>query len=381
MKADFSICLIGRNEAKTLPRLEASMAHVETDRHFVDTGSTDDSCAVAESLGYKVSKRGEDFLEHVQGWECDRINKAFCVGDEEKIVDPSMSFFMFYQARNFAGSLGDKPFIFGPDCDETLSVLDVEAVNKLIQAGAPKFGFQYVYSHHPDGRPNIEFYADTRFWDRTKCKWYGFVHEELDGPPAVYAPPEILKCEHWQESGKEHREDYLAGLAVACWRYPSIDRNFCYFGRELLYRGRPQSAIRAYQKHLELSHWDMEMSSSLCGMGDAYEKLGNEPKATVCWQSAISLCGTWREPWMRLAWFFYKKKAPQQVAAYCEAALTIPHPKFYSCIPDNYTCIPHELAYWAYCHLGRPKDAKPHWEIAKSHKPQLEADAKFFEGV
>ena len=65
-KFNFSICVIAKNEAKTLPNLVASVKkYMDEDGleiNVLDTGSTDGTPEIARSLGCRVDEVGTEFL-------------------------------------------------------------------------------------------------------------------------------------------------------------------------------------------------------------------------------------------------------------------------------------------------------------------------------
>ncbi len=202
----------------------------------------------------------------------------------------------------------------------------------------------------------------------------------------------IIKLEHYQELGKEHRGNYVKGLALDCYLHPQSDRNAHYLGRDLLWSGRLKSAVQQFQRHLDLnSWWQAERSQSLIHMADALMRLGDEEKALAALHRAYDLEPTRREPFIALAEHYWRKgnsndgelrvACAQRTAAYCAAAMQIPQNAFYANDTANYTWWPHEMMYWACWNLKKWQEARHHFDECVRylpHKEKYQADRRFF---
>jgi tetratricopeptide (TPR) repeat protein len=131
-----------------------------------------------------------------------------------------------------------------------------------------------------------------------------------------------------------------------------------------------------------MNKWVTERSQSMLFIGDSYQSLGQINEALAAYHEAFVIDATRREPFMRLADYYYRKNDYQRVACYCEAALQIPENRFYSNHHDLYTYKPHELLYWAHYWLGNKDKAKQHWQKAIEYvptHPKFNQDRIFFE--
>ena len=198
-------------------------------------------------------------------------------------------------------------------------------MNELIREGYQKFIVEFVFAHNPDGTPAVAFSADTRFYDRRVIKWKGIIHETQrhDGDlKMTRLTKDVAYLEHYQNRETD-RKKYLAGLAWACFEEPENDRNSHYFARELMYRGFYKSAIREFQRHIDMNAWADERGQSMVYLGTCYDATGDSDKALEWWHKAFDLTGTRREPLITLANYWKRKDKPAMVAAYAAAALEI----------------------------------------------------------
>lgn len=102
-----SVCLIVKNEEKTLPRCLDSLAELKCEVCIVDTGSSDATLSIA--------KRRAD--------KC--IQDTTCNDDEGRIID-------FSKARNIAIDMASGPWILTIDADEILSPGSAKEIKKYL---------------------------------------------------------------------------------------------------------------------------------------------------------------------------------------------------------------------------------------------------------
>ena len=386
MTPTFSIVAIARNEAETLPRLLKSLTQFKAQGGeivVVDTGSNDKTSTIAREWGCVVFEEGPRFTRSISALDAERINEKFVGALDNDIVEEGDRLFDFSAARNYAVSRAKNNFVLMLDCDEVLTTFNVDAVSAAIQ-GVDKLEFPFVFAHDKFGKPLVQF-SMSRFYDREKFHWTGIIHEILTPLPStegksLYLDDKTLKSEHFQNE-KTNRNGYLVGLALDCFLNPTNDRNSHYFARELMYRERYASAIKEFERHIEMHGWPQERAQSMVYIGDCYRALGHEELALVWWNQAFLADGTRREPLMRLAWHFFHKDDKHKTAAFAAAALAIPHVGFYMDNVAHYRHEPHELLYWALFWLGAKTEAAEHWRKALAFQPQNQRyidDSKFF---
>ena len=374
----FSIVLISKNEANTLPTLFKSIKEFKDKGGEVivlDTGSTDNTVKVAKEFGCKVEEVGDRFIKTIKN--ADEINKRFII-DEKPIIKNGDKLFDFSEARNYAATLASNDWVFSPDCDEALTSFNLNEIEKAISdPNVDRLEYNFVYSHDQYGNEAIKF-LHSKFYNRKKLKWVGIIHEVLSGVATrIFLDEDIIKLEHFQQP-KGERGNYLPGLALDCFEHQDNDRNLHYLSRELLWTGRPKSAIKGFEKHIAMGKWKAERGQSMVFIGDAYGQLKDEEKQIEWYQRAFTLDGSRRESLMRLANLYYKKRDRQRTACYCSAALQIPWNGYYANQHQHYAQEPHELLYWA---LWGKEESKYHWEQARKYQPlnpKYLHDARFY---
>lgn len=367
----FSVVLIARNEAKTLPRLVESLKEFQASGGeiiLVDTGSTDGTAELARSVGCRVEEVGERFLMTVEEEQAQAINRRFVQPGELPVVKAADRLFDYSAARNYAASLASCDICAMPDCDEIYTRLNLAAINEQIAAGAEQLEYNFVFSHDEFGNEAIKF-LHCKFYDRRKLKWTGVVHEILAGSAKrVQLPESIIKLEHWQQQS-DHRIRYLTGLAVDCFLNSDNDRNSHYFARELLWTGRYRSAIREFERHIAMNRWQPEKAQSRIFIGDALMNMGRTEEALASYHAALVIDSSRREAWIRLAEHYWKQNDHQRTACYASAALAISTQGFYADNAAHYTHLPHEMLYWALWYLGDKEGSRHHFERALGYQP------------
>jgi glycosyltransferase involved in cell wall biosynthesis len=384
-KPKFSVVLIAKNEALTLPRMLGSLKEFQErggDIHVLDTGSTDNTIEVAESLGCRVEAVGDKFRIQIDKKLADKINKKFVVKGEAPVVNAGESLFDFSSARNYIANFAKNDMIATPDCDEIFTKFNIDKLDEVITNGVEQLEYEFVFSHDGLGNPVIKF-RHCKFYNRKKLKWIGVIHEVLQGDAKrLYLGEDIIKLEHYQNE-KTNRSGYLKGLAIDCYNNPNNDRNSHYFAREMMYQGRNKSAINEFERHISMSGWPTEAAQSMLYIGDCFKTLGDSDEALKWYAKSIDK-ELRREPLMRLAEYYYFKKMYPQTIAYCEAALTITQLPFYSNYQPYYEHVPHELLYIAYWWTGNKEKSKEHWLKALNYcptNPKYIADGNFYKSV
>lgn len=376
----FSIVLITKNEQNVLPRALDSLKEFRNrggEVVILDTGSEDRTMQIAESYGCKVS-RGEMYMtnpprtvyrKHLSPQEIDEINSKFVFEDDTPIVKGGDSFFHFSAARNAVTKMASNDFVFTMDADEVYTRLDIDKINELILQGYEQFEYQFVYAHDAQGLPSIKF-VQSKAFDRRKVQWKGVVHEVLQGASkTMYLDESICLLEHWQEAGKEHRGNYLIGLAYSCLTEPENDRNSFYFGRELMYQKRFHSALREFARHIAMDKWVQEKAQSMIYSGDCLGSLNEPLKQIEHYFLAFHTDPSRREALIKIAFYYKFYENWLAVCCFAKAAMEIPWNDFYGNEISHYRDIPHHLLYVGYGWRGMIPQAQEHINKALEYAP------------
>jgi len=181
-KPNFSVAMIARNEELTIPRMVGSLKEFQErggEILVLDTGSTDKTSEVAKGLGCIVYEVGDKFKITVDKELADNINAKFVVGDEAPVIKEGDSLFDFASARNYIATFCKTQFAFTPDCDEVLTMLNLDEVEKVLaEPDTDLLEYDFVFSHDDLGNPVIKF-RHSKFYDINKYHWVGIIHEVL----------------------------------------------------------------------------------------------------------------------------------------------------------------------------------------------------------
>lgn len=238
------ICVhtITKNEAENLPRWAASAADADL-RIVADTGSDDDTIAVAEDLG---------------------------VGVEEIWVDP----WRFDLARNAGLALipPEVDVIITLDADEVLVPGWRAQLEATIAAhpDARRWAYEYVWSwvDGAEGKtPDVQFAAD-RCYSRQGWMWHGAVHEVLK-PSRLVSPDEAravhagFTIEHYSDPTKSRRS-YLPLLELAVYEEQHNPRQRFYLAREYFFVGRWDASREHFIRYLAMpeARWPAERAEA-----------------------------------------------------------------------------------------------------------------------
>jgi len=147
--AALSLCMILKNEERTLPRCLDSVRSLAPEIVIIDTGSTDATPAIAMSYGAKLIAL--DFTT---------VN--------------------FAAARNHALAHAQGRWILVLDADETLHPASACLIQKaMAREEDAGYYFQRV-NHHLDTRDNTTDYVVRLFQNRPAYRYRGRVHETID---------------------------------------------------------------------------------------------------------------------------------------------------------------------------------------------------------
>lgn len=378
----FSILVIARNEAHTLPRLAESLrdclaAGVEL--IVIDTGSEDETAQVARGLGARVELAGDRFHSTLTADEAAAIDRRFARGGEAPLVEAGQRLFDYGRARQFASERASHDFVWHIDASDVLLSVDLDFLAHTVRSGRA-----HSLSYFLEAGPSR--FRVARFFDRRRFAWRGRVHELPVGIGGAAAAGTRVECSDAQLSlrhihGQKTRT-YVAGLAVMAMEDPEAPRWMHYLGRELRFAGRYRSAIGALRGACRLSGtWAGMRSRSLDVTGQCWEALDRPAAAAACYSKAARLDLSRRQPLLRLASLLQRRGDFQQSVAFAAAALTLPQANAYVDAAENHPADPHALLYWGLFWLGRREEARTHWEICRRLAPDDECyarDARLF---
>jgi glycosyltransferase involved in cell wall biosynthesis len=201
---------------------------------IADTGSTDNTVAIAKDLGINV-------------------------------VNISVKPWRFDDARNasLASIPNDIDYCIALDMDEVLVPgwrKHLEAVPT--QTTRPRY--KYTWNWKEDGTPGLQYGGD-KIHLRHGYRWKHPVHEVLTTDRITQVENWIgLEIHHHADNTKP-RSQYLPLLAQSVLEDPYDDRNAFYYARELFFYGHYEESIKEFKRHLELPRatWKPERAASM----------------------------------------------------------------------------------------------------------------------
>jgi glycosyltransferase involved in cell wall biosynthesis len=221
-----TVCMIVRNEATVLGRCLDSLAGIYDELCIVDTGSSDDTLAIARQYGAQVQ------------------SVESCNGRDGKILD-------FAAARNAALAMAGGDWILQIDADEVLCsgherILRHVRANKADQVGVLM-------------QSNGARWTSGRLFRRVEGSYYrSRVHEYLVYSGRFVKDNAILIDNRQQKQGKESSaERNIRLLHLATQDEPDEARNYHYLGNEYRDAHHFDEAIACYSTALSKNNYQV----------------------------------------------------------------------------------------------------------------------------
>lgn len=327
-----AVYTITKNEEQFIKRWADSCAEADY-RLIVDTGSTDDTVAVAQENGCAVGSI---------------------------IIRP----WRFDDARNAALALlpEDIDYCIALDADEILMPGWRQELEK-VPSFVTRPRYKYVWSWNDDGTEGLTYSGD-KIHARKNYRWKHPVHEVIICTDKEEQGWTNLEIHHHPDQSKS-RSQYLPLLELSVREEPNDDRNLFYLGRELMFNGRNAEAEVHLRRHLELSTWRAERATCMRYLGRV---TGDKEHWLL---RACAEAPDRREPWVDLAQFYYDQKRWEQSFAACSRALSIQtKPLEYLCEAEAWGSLPHDLASIAAWNIGLRNIARVESEKALALNPR-----------
>lgn len=333
-----AVYTIAKNEEKFASRWAQSCAEADY-RIVLDTGSTDDTVALLKDAGVTVHAGA------VIPWRFDVARNAALA-----LVPP------------------DVDLCIALDMDEVLLPGWREALLPAAGTNVTRVRYRYVWSWKPDGTPDVSYHGDKIHARKTHI-WKHPVHEVLkpvDGEVQGYL--DGLEIHHHPDPTKS-RAQYLPLLEMAVAEDPHDDRNLHYLGREYVFAGRWDDAIRTLEKHLACPRatWAPERAASMGYLAQAMDAIGN-PQAAHAYRMKAVIEAPWeREPWVDLLDAAYRRgEFALGVYAATQALRIATRPESYICRGEAWGVKPYDLGSLCAHKIGAHRQARLWaWEAVK----------------
>lgn len=279
----YKVCVyaICKNEENFVDRWVDSMS--EADLIIVaDTGSTDQTIS-------KLKARNVSVYEiEVKPWRFD-------------------------QARNLCLDLipDDVDICVSTDLDELFDPGWREKLETSWFPEATRLRYTYTFGFYEDGTPIVTFPYE-QIHRKRGFRWLYPVHEVLDytgTDPDIYAVAMDIHLKHYPDNSKA-RTQYLPLLELSAKDFPLYDRNIHYLGREYMFHGRYDEAIKTLTYHLTLptALWKDERCASMRYIAKCYKEKNNLQEANSWLYRAIAEAPHLRESYIDMASLAYENQ-------------------------------------------------------------------------
>jgi len=286
---------------------------------IADTGSTDNTVKLAQSLGINVINIG------ISPWRFDDARNAA-----------------------LAALPLDVDYCIALDMDEQLQPGWREHLESLDPSVITRPRYQYTWNWNDDGSPGLQYGGD-KIHTRKGYRWKHPVHEVLTMNGAEHQQWCALEIHHHPDDSKS-RSQYLPLLALSVMEDPHDDRNAFYYARELFFKGANEFAAAEFKRHLDLPKavWKPERAASMRYLAQC------EPFLATYWLNlAADETPDRREPWVDLANHYYKIADWPRVMKYAKRAIEIAEkPLDYICEAAAWGPLPYDLAALAAYNMG-----------------------------
>lgn len=308
--------MVVRNEAKTIERSLASIRPFCKELVVVDTGSTDDTYAIASQYADRV------------------CTYTGCNDEHGRIRD-------FSDARNHAWSLLTQPWAMWLDGD------DVVENGASIQPFLDEFSkhknpvaivVPYDYAHDERGNVTCTLYRERIVSPRSAFLWIDPVHESLSPQTTDYESAIVQQIRITHLRFKTHKAiDPYRNFRILQKEYEKVGesnpRILYYLGLEYGNLGEVEKCIETLTRYIDISTWEDEQCMAMLTMATHHTNHGNYQAAVNLALRAIATKESWPEGYLSLALANYyigqstgSKRAYQRCVHFARLGLSVTPP-------------------------------------------------------
>ena len=322
-------------------------------------------------------------VKHIAAWyESCKEADAICVidtgstdGSREQLVELGVTVvdmrimpWRFDDAFNFAMATlpDDIDVCIRLDLDERLQPGWREGLERAWTHETTRLRYPYVWNWNFDGTPGRQWYSD-RIHARNGYRWMGATHEGLCSRlPEIQTFTDDVKIFQYPDSKDKKGDLDLLKESVNEW--PHDARLRAYLGREYMYQKQFENSLQTYKEFLAMS-WDkVERGQAMINLS-----IVDHPNKEFWLKMASIEVPTHREPVVNLAQYYYDLKDWPKCLKYAREALAITkHPMDYTCTPEAWGYLPHDLASIAAWNLGLYKECHAYSKEAIEKSPDDE---------
>lgn len=335
-----SLCMIVKNEEKTLPRCLDSVKDIVDEIIIVDTGSGDNTKAIAEKYTNKIY----DFV-----WIDD-----------------------FAAARNFSFAQATMEYILWLDADDYLKADDQEKLlhlKKNLDPAVDSVTMQYNLGFDQYNNVISSLRRNRLVKRRKQFQWIGVIHEYL----AVYGC--IMDSEIAVTHARMHQEskrNLMIYERLLSSGHQFSPRDMYYFANELYEHGDYERAIEYYNMFLKTEQgWIEDVLASCRKMAECYKGLGDHENEYLSLLKAFRYEIPRSDIACRLGFTFMDQGRFKEAAFWYKLATELEKPSSSWGFIDHacWTWLPHLQLCVCYDRLGEYQLAYDHNEIAGAYLP------------
>src|SRR5690625_2420541 len=339
-----SLCMIVKNEEHVLARCLDSVHHLVDEINIVDTGSTDETIAIAEQY-------------------TDRVFQFEWNGT-------------FKDARNESFSYATQAYIFYLDADDVLLEKDQEKFKSVKESLDSRVdSVSMYYNAGLDEFDNVTLYfRRNRLVKRIRhFKWEGDCHNYLAVSGQIINSDVAITHKKTSHSVGRNLSIYETKIKNGDTFTP---RDFFYYGNELRENGYYKQAIDQYTIHINMEEgWVEDKFYACINRADCYRMLGEADQELSSLLESFKFSGSPRpETCSRIGFHFQqKKKYDAAIFLYELATMIKTDPNKWSfTYPAYATWYPHLQLCVCYYHIQDYKASYKHNEKALLYRPNDE---------
>lgn len=288
-----SLCMIVRNEEKSLGRCLSSVADIVDEIVIVDTGSTDRTKEIAAGFGARIY----DFE-----W-----------------VDN------FAAARNYSFSLGTCDYLLWLDADDVIEEADrvrFKALKASLSSEYHAVSMTYILLTDANGKPSTTLRRNRLLRRDCHFQWSGAVHEYIE---VTWPTLESDVCVTHKKD-KEYTErnlDIFRKMKAAGEELTPRDQ--LYFSNELCDHGYHPQALENFEIFLSDGKGWVEDNIQACSrMADCYGALGQKVEQLLSLIRAFDYDIPRAETCCKIAYYFMDLQQYEQAIYWFELAVSLP---------------------------------------------------------
>lgn len=353
-----SLCMIIRDEEKSLHRCLSSVQHIVDEMIIVDTGSEDRSKEIATKMGAKVF----DFT-----W----IND-------------------FAAARNYAFSKATQDYILWLDADDVIKEEDQQRFLHLKATLSPDVQtvtMSYHLSYDAQGNATTSLRRNRLVRRDCQFRWIGAVHEYLEVWGKSFASDVCIS--HFKDKTYSDRnlKIYRAKQAKQEEFSP---RDLYYFGNELRDHQIYEEACIYYEKFLATCKGWIEDNFQAClKLAECYERRGEQEQQYWALVRTLQYDTPRSQFCYRLGRYFHQRDRLTEAKYWYHQAIEVYDPKASTASlgvmnVSEATWLPHLQLVLCYDKQGKYEEAHIHNELALYYcpgHPSMLQNRTYFKGL